>query len=113
METIPNIAGRVAVEITIPLGVLCEVAGEPQPGSTLTWRYTADAGLLTLNACRSWPATQMDKPLDLETFTRRASDEAAMALGVPVEAIGHYILMGAILQCRSSTVPAGISDSPR
>jgi 7-cyano-7-deazaguanine reductase len=99
----PNDAGAVEVELTIPLSILCSYVGEPQPGSTLTWRYAAGERILALGACRSWPATQMSAPLDLETFTRRAADDASAALGVPVEAIGYYILKdGTVLRCRSS-----------
>lgn len=100
MDTIPNDAGPVVVELTIALPELCETAHEPQPGSTLTWRYTAADRLLALNGARSWPATQADEPLDLETFTRRATMDAAAALGVPVETIGHYILRDrTVLRC--------------
>jgi hypothetical protein len=103
MLTIPNDAGPVAVELTIPLGILCEHASEPQAGSTLTWRYEAADRLLALGAARSWLAAQMDTPLDLETFTRRAADEVSAALGVAVEAIGYYVLKdGAILRCQAS-----------
>ena len=101
METIPNSAGPVTVQLTIPLGVLCEYAGEPRAGSTLTWRYTAADRLLALDAARAWPATQMDAPLDLETFTSRAALHASEALGVAVETIGYYVLGdGVILRCQ-------------
>ena len=102
METIPNSAGAVLIELTISLGVLCEVAGEPQIGSTLTWRYTATDRLLALGAARAWPATQMSEPLDLETFTARAAEQASAVLGVAVETIGHYILKGGtVLRCHA------------
>lgn len=74
METIKNHAGPVLVELTIALGVLCPHAGEPQQGSTLTWRYKAEERLLALGACRAWPAAQMGDALDLETFTSRAAE---------------------------------------
>lgn len=113
METLPNDAGPVEVELTIALGVLCEVAGEPQQGSSLTWRYRAADRLLALGAARGWPATQIDTPLDLETFTTRAACDAAAALGVSVKAIGHYVLRdGTVLTCSIwSTAPAVIPDS--
>ena len=101
METIPNNAGPVTIEITVSLPVLCDVVGEPQPGSTLTWRYTAGDRLLALNAARNWPAKQTTEPLDLETFTSRAAYDASEALGVAVVAIGYYILKdGTVLQCQ-------------
>lgn len=101
VETLPNNAGPITVELTIALPVLCEVTGEPQLGSTLTWRYTAAEQLLALNAARAWPATQMAEPLDLETFTSRAAYDASEVLGVAVTAIGHYILKdGTILRCQ-------------
>ncbi len=104
METIPNKASAVSVELTISLPVLCSYVGEPQPGSTLSWRYTANDKLLALGACRAWPAEQMKEPLDLETFTRRAADDASAAVGVPVETTGYYILKdGAVLRCRAQS----------
>lgn len=102
METIKNDAGVVEIELTIPLPVLCEYTSEPQPGSTLTWRYTAAALLLSLGGARAWPAEQMREPLDLETFTRRAAEQVSAAVGASVEAIGHYILRdGTVLRCRA------------
>lgn len=104
METIENKAGAVTIELTIALPVLCSYASEPQPGSILTWRYVAGALLLSLNAARSWPSAQMKEPLDLETFTRRAADQASAALGVPVSTIGHYILKdGTVLRCQAQS----------
>jgi len=104
LQTIPNSAGPVAIELAIPLGVLCEYAGEPQAGSTLTWRYVAGDVLLALDAVRAWPVQQMREPLDLETFTRRAAEQASMALGVAVEAIGHYVLRdGTVLRCQAKS----------
>lgn len=104
MQTLPNDAGPVVVELTVTLPVLCAVAGEPQPGSTLTWRYTAADRLLALQGARAWPMSQMNEPLDLETFTRRAAEQASAALGVRVEAIGYYILKDkTVLTCRAQS----------
>lgn len=104
MDTIPNNAGAVTVEIAIVLPVLCQHAGEPQPGSTLTWRYVAAGALLALDACRAWPEAQMAEPLDLETLTQRAASDAAAALGVSVAAVGRYILRdGTVLTCHATS----------
>jgi hypothetical protein len=104
LETIKNHAGPVLVELTIALGVLCPHAGEPQPGSTLTWHYTAADKLLALGAARAWPEQQKDEPLDLETFTRRAAEQASAVLGVVVQTTGHYILKGGIaLRCDATS----------
>lgn len=108
LKTIANSAPRqlTAISLRTPAAALCPHSGEPQPGSTLTIRYTANEQLLDMRAVLVWLATLPHEAIDLETLVQRLATDAASALQTMVTVEGDFILRDGLgLRCTSSTAP--------
>lgn len=90
----PHLATR--VRLTNAFAQLCPVSAEPQPGSTISISYAAEALLLETKALRryldSFTGENPHGVRDLEEAVQLIAQHCAAALGAPVDVTAHYLL---------------------
>ena len=111
LATIANLYPHLSTEVRLafPLARLCPVSAEPQPGSTITIAYRAQALLLETKALRAYlEAYAHQEPpevRDLEELAQVVAQHCALALGVAVEVHAHYLLQHGAMDVRVRSSP--------
>jgi len=111
LETIANAYPALAtrVRLTYPFAQLCPVSGEPQPGSTISISYAAEAQLLETKALGRYLASFAgENPhgvRDLEEAAQVIAQQCAAALGAAVLVTARYLLHSGEMEVEVRGVP--------